>query len=253
MFSEPHHEMAPKRMPRSPATVGAVAFAVAGTLAACGGGEEASSGSRAAEASGADTVAMDTVATPAGVPAGAVTADTAADPDTTAGAARSEPGAETSPQPVPVQDAGPAFLSPVEVLNTARPRVRPRVLETVRTGAHAGFDRVVFEFRGDTLPGYYAAYVDGPVIACGSGDEVELEGETALMVRMDPAQAHVDYEPTITERRRAPRLDALQELVVTCDFEGQVAWALGLNGRVPFRAFALTEPTRLVVDVRHVP
>ncbi len=144
------------------------------------------------------------------------------------------------------------FLDPSAEASAPRPRIRPRILTEVRTGVHPAYDRIVFEFDGDTLPGYHVGYGQGPVIACGSGDEVEVAGGAALRVRLDPAQAHIGYEPTIRERRRRPELETLRELVLTCDFEGQVEWALGIAGQVPFRVFTLREPVRLVVDVRHI-
>jgi hypothetical protein len=43
----------------------------------------------------------------------------------------------------------------------------------------------------------------------------------------------------------------LKELKLICDFEGQVEWLLGLAARNGYRVLELTEPPRLVVDVRH--
>lgn len=228
-------------------------------LAACGddGGRSRMDAADAARAAGrplppgSDTATADDTAGMAGR-----ATDSGASP---ARDRRADRAGQDTTRAVPVQSApstapgGPPFLDAGMTATASRPRITPRVLQSVRSGGHAGFDRVVFEFRGDTLPGYSIAYEAGPVIACGSGDEVALDAPAALVVRLDPAQAHVDYQPTITERRRSPGLDALKEMVVTCDFEGQVEWALGLAGRVPFRVFRLRRPTRLVLDVRHAP
>jgi hypothetical protein len=125
-------------------------------------------------------------------------------------------------------------------------------LREVRTGTHAGFDRVVFVFDGDEVPGVHLEYVDRPARACGSGEEVRLEGEGWLAVRLRPAQAHTDAgAPTVTERRLGPDLRALREWAVTCDFEADVSVVLGLASPGGYRTAVLRDPLRLVVDVRH--
>ena len=219
-------------MARRPALIRFVlALAMLPAWTACGG-----PGDREPAAGSADSAHATTPAA----------AETAASASPTSAAAAPRHPDPTRPQ------TGPAFLDPAQEATAPRPRIRPRVLADVRTGAHESFDRVVFEFAGDTLPGYHVGYGRGPVIACGSGDEVHVAGGAALRVRMDPARAHAGYEPTIRDRRRDTDMETLRELVLTCDFEGQVAWALGTAGQVPFRVLTLSGPARLVVDVRHI-
>jgi hypothetical protein len=124
-------------------------------------------------------------------------------------------------------------------------------LREVRSARNEGFDRVVFEFEGTQLPGYHVEYVDKPVIKCGSGEPTEVAGEGWLQVRLEPAQAHADGQVTVAERERKPGLPLLQELELTCDFEGQVTWVLGVKSPHRYRVLELREPARLVVDVQH--
>ncbi|HEX8385007.1 MAG TPA: hypothetical protein VF576_02430 [Rubricoccaceae bacterium] len=182
------------------------------------------------------------------------------------------PSAPATPAPVPRDEPpggdsilvgdpptlvpGPLGRLPEEwtVQTTDLPSAREGVamLREVRTGRHAGFDRVVFVLDGDALPGVHLEYVDRPARACGSGDPVRLEGEGWLAVRLQPAQAHTDAgAPTVTERRVAPRLSALREWAVTCDFEADVSVVLGLASPAGYRSAVLRDPLRLVVDVRH--
>src|ERR1043165_56095 len=42
------------------------------------------------------------------------------------------------------------------------------LLERVAVGQHEGFDRVVFQFRGEGLPGYRIQYVEPPLVEDGS-------------------------------------------------------------------------------------
>jgi len=125
-------------------------------------------------------------------------------------------------------------------------------LAAVRIARHDGHDRVVFEFPGNGLPGYHIAYIDRPVRQCGSGEVVELAGDGWLEIRMEPAQAHDEQgNATITERALAPGLPIIREAKLTCDFEGQVTWVLGVASPNPYRVLELAAPPRLVVDVRH--
>ncbi|QRN96420.1 hypothetical protein JRI60_46680 [Archangium violaceum] len=127
----------------------------------------------------------------------------------------------------------------------------PVTLREVRAARNEGFDRVVFQFDGDQVPGYHVEYVDKPVIKCGSGDPTELAGQGWLQVRIQPAQAHADGKATVTERERKPALPVLAELEQTCDFEGEVTWVLGVQHPNKYRVMELHGPTRLVVDVQH--
>ncbi len=126
------------------------------------------------------------------------------------------------------------------------------VLTDVRTGRHDGFDRIVFEFRGDEMPGYHLEYIDKPVRACGSGNVVPLPGDGWLQVRFEPAVAHTEEgKPTLAFRELAPKMPNLLELKSTCDFEAQVEWVAGVGSPNHFRVVELKGPTRLAVDIKH--
>jgi hypothetical protein len=126
------------------------------------------------------------------------------------------------------------------------------VLGDVRAARHEGFDRMVFEFVGDELPGYHVEYVDRPVRQCGSGDAVPVAGDAWLHVRFTDAAAHTEAgAPTVGFRERATSLPNLLEIESICDFEGEVGWVLGVRSPAPYRVLELRSPTRLVVDVRH--
>ena len=128
----------------------------------------------------------------------------------------------------------------------------PGVLKEVRTAAHPNFDRVVFEFDGESVPGYKLEYVDKPVRKCGSGDAATVAGDAWLNVTFTPAQAHTDAgQATVEDRERHPNLKTLKELESICDFEGEVAWVFGLSAPNRYRVIELASPARLVVDIKH--
>lgn len=179
-------------------------------------------------------------------------------------ACRSEPPPRSAAQHpsesrAPSQDTAFAgTMAPVQRVRSLRAGVARPVLRHVETGTGAspGYDRVVFEFTSDSVPGYRVEYTTKPVQRCGSGDPVAVAGTGHLIVRFEPAQAHDELgkpTPASVERRRTPALPAVRELTLICDFEGQVQWVLGIAAPSGYRVSELTGPARLVVDVRHAP
>jgi hypothetical protein len=124
-------------------------------------------------------------------------------------------------------------------------------LTAVRTATHAEFERIVFAFEPQKLPGYRVEYIDRPVRQCGSGNVVELPGDAWLSIRLEPAQAHTEAgAPTIAERSRTLDYPNIKALRLICDFEGQVEWVAAVASPEHYRTLELREPARLVVDVR---
>lgn len=138
-------------------------------------------------------------------------------------------------------------LTPVEVTAGGA----QRQVTAVREATHADYDRMVWE-HGPEGAGYRVAYVDGPAVACGSGEPVELEGGAILTVTLLPAVAHGEDGKSLgAEKGLKPGHSAVKSMAQICDFEGRVTWAIGVRERLPFRASLLKDPNRLVVDVKH--
>jgi hypothetical protein len=127
------------------------------------------------------------------------------------------------------------------------------VLDSVRTGKHDGFERIVFVFRGSQLPGYVVEYQQEEATHCASGAPIAVGGAARLHIRLSPAQAHApvgdEERATIENRSMRPGLPVVQSLIMDCDFEGVIGWSAGLSARRPYQVQALTSPTRLVVDI----
>lgn len=161
--------------------------------------------------------------------------------ETTLGAARA-----------PAQDT--AFGGTIAATDRRRPGAAPTLASAASTLSLPGHDRVVFEFAGDSLPGYHVEYARRPVVKCGSGDPVTVAGEARLLVRFEPASAHDDRgRPSLSPREAAPGLTAVKEMKLVCDFEAQVEWVLGVATVRPYRLTEATRPPRLIVDVSHAP
>ena len=171
--------------------------------------------------------------------------------------AESYPVQATASEVVILEGGTPAapsgsFEGTAGIVEKQRPEAGVAVLRDVRAASQDGFDRVVFEFEGSAVPGYHVEYVDRPVIQCGSGEPVEVAGDGWLEVRMIPAQAHTEEgQPTVGERERRLSLPVLKELQSTCDFEAHVTWVLGVASPNRYRVLELSNPARLIVDVRH--
>jgi len=128
-------------------------------------------------------------------------------------------------------------------------------LSKVRAARHPAFDRVVFEFTG-VRPGFRVLYTSRPIRESGSGRVIPVTGGAVLEVRMAWARSARISGGTVVRTykgpgRLRPGTPVVTEVVKSGDFEAQLSWAIGVEDRVPFRAFALADPSRLVVDVAH--
>jgi hypothetical protein len=177
-------------------------------------------------------------------------------------------GGEKAPPP-PDQQATPATPAAIaaappdsgvagttSVTHRARPGAPQAALRAVEATAQPGYDRVVFEFAGDSVPGYHVEYAPHTttVRRCGSGDPVTVQGAGQLIVRFEPARAHDDQGQPVVERERTLGLPALTEMKLICDFEGQVEFVIGVTtATVPSRVSTQGPPARIILEVRHAP
>jgi hypothetical protein len=182
------------------------------------------------------------------------------------GAARASPPAtpkqDTANAGIPTSTARPDEAEGIEQNFEGTPGITEKknpnvtgsvVMAYVRSARHEGFDRVVFEFLGDQLPSYKIEYIDRPVSACGSGDEVSFAGDAWLSVRFTGAQAHApggDATIPVKDRTQSPNLPIVKDLKLICDFEAEVEWVMGNSAPNRYRVLELSKPTRLVVDIR---
>lgn len=127
------------------------------------------------------------------------------------------------------------------------------LLTSIEVTKEDGYDRAVFEFANH-VPGYDVGYVERPIVADGSGDEVAVQGAAVLQVRLEPA---LDADLTKEDAPRtyfgptrfSPDAQTIVELVRTGGFEAVLTWTVGLKEKAPFAVSTLTDPPRVVVDV----
>lgn len=130
--------------------------------------------------------------------------------------------------------------------------------EEIRLGRHDCYDRFVLQLQGSgEMPGWSVGYRD-PLISDPAGDVVDLQGGASMEV-MVRAWAVVPYQGIPEEwlpfdgptQILPDGFTAIQEVRYIAAFEGSTQFGIGVDRQRPFRAFALAEPPRLVVDIAH--
>ena len=155
--------------------------------------------------------------------------------------------------PAPVQTPPDSNLPPfVCGSNTTITSQNPQLsayIDAVRTGTHAGYDRITIEFQNgqpasvELRPQNSATFTTSP-----KGEVVTLAGSAGLLVVMRGADEHTAYSGATDFKTNYPVLLEARQME---DFEGIVQWGLGLSKSACYRAFFLNNPTRLVIDIQN--
>ena len=200
----------------------------------------------------AKPAATSTIASPAKTAPAGTTAPTKAAASATAASTN------TKPASIPQADGTIDPLNPGDT-RTITVKANPgdfsaqALLKDVRMGVHpeqGGWDRIVFEFAGLSLPPATIGYV-ASASQCGSGAAVALKGGAVLNVRFSQAAAHdQSAQPTFTPKELSAPGSTILEAKASCDFEGVVSWAVGIKAKQNFKVTTLQNPTRLVIDVK---
>jgi hypothetical protein len=123
-------------------------------------------------------------------------------------------------------------------------------LAAVRAAGHPGYDRVVFQFEGATVPGYRIGYVDEITLGESDDEFLTLQGG-ALVQATFQGSASDDHRPgtqTVPDKL-TPGLAQVRQIGLAEDWEGVVRLGVGLDHRAGFRVLELRDPVRVVVDV----
>jgi hypothetical protein len=146
----------------------------------------------------------------------------------------------------PRPPSGPAFHT--TAASAAHSGGHTARLVGIRTSQQDGFDRVEFTFDR-APPSWRVSYA--PVIRDGAGRSVAMQGRALLAIAFQPAQAHrPGGSSSLGQPSRTPGYDALRQVRLVSDLEGQVRFGLGLDARTGFRVLEGTAPSRIIVDVR---
>jgi hypothetical protein len=107
------------------------------------------------------------------------------------------------------------------------------------TGVHIGGNSVTFDFKSAPASVKAAYQPKSRIVESGSGAPVPLEGRAYVVIHFAPAaSADIQGEkvvPTYTGPKRLRGPGPVLETVKTSDFESDLAWAIGLERRMPIR------------------
>lgn len=118
----------------------------------------------------------------------------------------------------------------------------------VRTGSHAGYDRITITFNNGAPANFELRPQNSANFTYGaSGAPVTLQGTDGLLVIIRGADEHTAYSGPVDFKTG---YNGLLEARQVEDFEGTVQWGLGLSAPACYRAFVLTNPDRLVIDIQ---
>ena len=179
-------------------------------------------------------------------PSSTTTADASSSPVPTTSAAGSGDATE---EPVPSDELGP-FTCDLPIHEDAT--VARANITDVRTGTHAGYDRVVFEFA-DGLPEASLERAEPPFTQDASGEPIDVQGESFLRLILrggtkQTLEGTSSYDGPTEFETGYP---ALVHLIEGGDFEAQSTWYFGLAAESCVRVLTLTDDgtARLVIDI----
>ncbi|TAN34584.1 hypothetical protein EPN29_02615 [bacterium] len=158
-----------------------------------------------------------------------------------------------SASPSPTASTSPDTNLPPFVCASSAPITSPQApavafIDGLRTGTHTGYDRLTVEFNNGQPSSIELRPQSGTTFTRSPrGDTVTLAGRNGILVTIHGADAHTAYTGATDITTSYP---SLVEVRVVQDFEGVVQLGLGISGPACYRAFILTSPTRLVIDIQ---
>jgi hypothetical protein len=179
-------------------------------------------------------------------PSAASSSSPSASPTSGSGAATSSPADPTDEAP-PDDASFPADTAddggPAQPGSGSDPAGRMRVTG-LRLAGHDGFARLVVDLSSSGVPEWTIGYSEpsGP-----GGGPVDIAGDAFLRVRLRTRAEPGGRSTSQVMGSPGPIVEA----VTTGSLEGYEEVLIGIDGgEQPFRAFPLTDPGRIVIDVR---
>ena len=223
----------------------AATAAVALLLAGCSGGQ--------APAPSEPTSTSPTPAASTPTPQTSDTSTVPADPSETSPGPATSPPPSSSAAPVPDVDESlhPWLTGPSEQDPSQAVPENSQEITGVRVGLHNGYDRVVLDLTGDESHlGWFAGFVD-EAVEDPTGEPLAVKGDAFLQLGI----YGIDWTTPSAERYSGASVDGgslevVEEVVFGGLFEAQQQVLIGLDERTAYRMFALSDPARIVIDIR---
>ena len=123
------------------------------------------------------------------------------------------------------------------------------LLKKIRGASHVGYDRVVFEFDGPVPANFDVSFVP-EIIGDPSGLPVPVIGQALLGVTFSLANGHDEDGNVFTDAITTLGLKNVIQVVRSGDFEALLSFGIGLAKQTQFSVFTLTNPSRVVIDIK---
>lgn len=158
----------------------------------------------------------------------------------------------TSPGASPTDEQAPGPNFPADTSDRSGPATAGSAADTagqmhvsgIRISSNPGYTRLVIDLTSHGVPAWTARYTDasGP-----GGGPVHIDGKAFLRVALKTGADPGNQGQNDTKLSPGP----VAEAKTIGFFEGSEEVLIGMReGTTPFRAFALTDPGRIVIDVR---
>jgi hypothetical protein len=163
--------------------------------------------------------------------------------------ATANPSVTPTPIQTPPDSSLPPFVCGSGAPITSRNAPLVAFIDAVRTGTHTGYDRITIEFQNGQPSSIELRSQGNSTFTQGaSGQNVTLAGSAGLLIVIKGADEHTAYSGATDFKTNYPVLLEARQME---DFEGTVQWGLGLSKSACYRAFFLTNPMRLVIDIQN--
>jgi hypothetical protein len=161
------------------------------------------------------------------------------------------PSASPSATPSASPSATPLVCTSGSTTFTNQGTQPVELISAVRTGSHPGADRITIEFKaglaGTTIQ--IVPQANSKFTGDASGATVVLAGKYGLLIKITGADNHTAF--TGSYDIKSPSFAEIREARNVGDFEGVVHWGVGLASSACYQATFLSNPTRLVIDIRN--
>jgi hypothetical protein len=164
------------------------------------------------------------------------------------------PSALESPSPSPSPSASPTpdtslppFVCAASAPITSAQAPAVAFIDALRIGTHPGYDRLTVEFNNGQPASIELRPQSGTSFTQGaSGQTITLAGKNGILVVIHGADLHTNYNGSTDLKTGYATLVEIRQVE---DFEGVVQLGLGVSNATCYRAFILTNPVRLVIDI----
>jgi len=135
--------------------------------------------------------------------------------------------------------------------NEAKRGTQPEFLK-LRFAQQEGFDRLVFELKGD-IASYHITYSKPPFQSEAGEETIKVRGQAFVEISLYPvssADENIEANEKVIRQQKLNLL-AINDMKRVEWFEGELRYVVGLKKRTAYRVQVLYNPLRVVVDFKH--